>query len=113
MSISLGVSFPLLDGSGFLGGVKAEPCGWPAASRDSACGRQDRPAIGIDAVERSGSWRALGNGQVAEHEVCGCEVRLAKSVAVKVHFACGPVECLLEVHRDVEVVRKVDEGVEG
>ncbi len=29
----------LLDCGAVLGGVKAEPCGWPAASLDPTCGR--------------------------------------------------------------------------
>ena len=48
-----------------LGGVKAKPCGWPAASLDPTCGRhrfeQCRQQGGGMGVKR-GSWRVLGLG---------------------------------------------------
>jgi hypothetical protein len=52
MSITRGVSFPLLDGSGVLGGVEAEPCGGL------------RPAVTPPAGARSGSYRERRGGVV-------------------------------------------------
>jgi hypothetical protein len=42
-----GQPFPRLEEHGaVLAGVKAKPCGWPAASLDTACGRLVLAAIG-------------------------------------------------------------------
>jgi hypothetical protein len=60
----LEAGIPAADGGAVLAGVKAGPCGWPAASLDSGCGGAVWPGwgcrVGCGAAGRRAGWQAAG-----------------------------------------------------